>query len=169
MKTIVLGGGRFWDIEAVFQRVAGIGEVVSGFAGGTLTQPTDADYGDHAEVVQLTYDSEIISLGKIMDIFLFVHNPTSVNRQGDDIGAQYRSVVLVNDYLESDVIHRAIDGNRALWDSPIITEITLLDVFYPVASEQQNYFNNNQANPYCQTVIIPKIAKFEKKFASSLR
>jgi peptide-methionine (S)-S-oxide reductase len=169
MKTIVLGGGCFWCLEAVFQRVKGVEKVVSGYAGGTLASPTYENHGDHAEVIQLTYDYESISLQKIVEIFLYVHDPTSVNRQGNDIGTQYRSIILVSDYLESEAIRKVIDGNKELWDSPIVTEVNLLDVFYPAEDYHQDYFNQNQSSAYCQFIINPKVAKFENKFAKFLK
>lgn len=168
MKSIVLGGGCFWCIEAVYQRVKGVEKVVSGYAGGDLKDPTYQEHGTHAEVVQITYDPDIIPLEKLYEIFFAVHDPTTVNRQGNDIGPQYRSIILCNDYLESDLAHNVIDGVKDLWTNPIVTEVTLLDVFYPAEDYHQNYFNNNPEAGYCQVIINPKIAKFQEKFKEYL-
>jgi methionine-S-sulfoxide reductase len=168
MKTIVLGGGCFWCIEAVFQRVRGVQKVVSGYAGGDLLDPSYENHGDHAEVVQITYNESIINLEKIIEIFLNIHDPTSVNRQGYDIGTQYRSIILCNDYLESEIIHSVIKGSKELWDNPIITEVNLLDKFYPAEDYHQDFYNQNRRPDYCQAIISPKIAKFEQKFAEFL-
>lgn len=169
MKTIVLGGGCFWCIEAVYQRVKGVEQVVSGYSGGTLHNPTYEQYGDHAEVVQVSYNEDSISLETIIDIFLNVHDPTSLNQQGHDIGAQYRSIILCNNHIETEIVHSVIKGNRDLWPNPIVTEVGLLDVFYPAEDYHQDYFNQNPNNPYCQVVINPKLRKFEEKFADYLK
>ena len=169
MKSIVLGGGCFWCIEAVYQRVKGVENVVSGYAGGDLKDPTYQQHGTHAEVVQVTYNPEVISLEKIYEIFFAVHDPTTVNRQGNDIGTQYRSIILGNDYLESELAHRVIKGVKDLWDDPIVTEVNLLDIFYPAEEYHQNYYKNNQNAGYCQIIINPKIAKFQQKFADYLQ
>ncbi len=168
MKTIVLGGGCFWCIEAVYQRVKGVEEVVSGYAGGSLRNPNYNNIGDHAEVVQLTYNEENIGLETLFDIFLHVHDPTSVDQQGNDIGPQYRSIILCNNLIESELAHRIIKGNRENWDNPIVTEVGLLDTFYPAEDYHQDYYNKNPENSYCQAVINPKISKFESKFADYL-
>lgn len=168
MKTIVLGGGCFWCIEAIYQRVKGVEKVVSGYAGGTLKNPTYENHGDHAEVVQLTYDNSIISLERLLEIFFHVHDPTTVNRQGNDIGTQYRSIILCNDYLESEIAHSVIKGCREVWENPIVTEVSLLERFYSAEDYHQDYYNQNQNAGYCQVIINPKIAKFESKFAEYL-
>lgn len=169
MKTIVLGGGCFWCIEAIYQRVKGVDKVISGYAGGDLKDPTYENHGTHAEVVQITYNPEIIPLEKIFEIFFYVHDPTTVNQQGNDIGTQYRSIVLCNDYLESEIAHSVIKGVKELWKNPIVTEVNLLDKFYPAEDYHQDYFNQNQNAGYCQVVINPKIAKFESKFSQFLK
>lgn len=169
MKTIVLGGGCFWCIEAVYQRVKGVDKVVSGYAGGDLKDPTYENHGNHAEVVQITYDESVIDLENLLEIFLYVHDPTTVNRQGNDIGTQYRSIILCNDYIESEIAHSVIKGNRDLWENPIVTEIGLLDKFYRAEDYHQDYYNQNQNAGYCQVIINPKIAKFEQKFSKYLK
>jgi peptide-methionine (S)-S-oxide reductase len=169
MKTIVLGGGCFWCIEALFQKINGVEKVVSGYAGGTLKNPTYHELGDHAEVVQVTYDESIISLETLLDIFLKVHNPTTVNQQGADIGSQYRSLILVSDNLEAGIARKVIDGNQALWDNPIVTTVGLLDTFYPAEDYHQDYFNKNPEAGYCQVVINPKLSHFRQKFGKFLK
>jgi methionine-S-sulfoxide reductase len=168
MKSIFLGGGCFWCIEAVFQRVVGVDSVVSGYAGGDLADPTYENHGTHAEVVQVTYDENIISLEKIIEIFLHVHDPTSVNRQGADIGTQYRSIILCNDYIDSEIVHSVINGCKDLWENPIVTEVNLLDKFHEAEDYHQDYYNQNTSAGYCQVVINPKLAKFEQKFSEYL-
>lgn len=156
-------------MEAVYQRVKGISSVVSGYAGGTLLNPTYQQHGDHAEVVQITYNEKVISLETIFDIFFNIHDPTSINQQGNDIGSQYRSIILCNNYLETEIAHAVTKGNRDLWSNPIVTEINLLDVFYLAEDYHQNYYNNNQSAGYCQVIINPKLEKFSKKFKAFLR
>ncbi len=164
MKTIVLGGGCFWCIEAVFQRVKGVNKVVSGYAGGDLPNPTYHNHGNHAEVIQLTYDETIISLGQLLEIFFSVHNPTTLNFQGNDYGQQYRSIILCS----SDELNETTEAKEHAqkeWDEQIVTEIKPLDTFYPAEDYHQDYYNQNSSAPYCQVVISPKLSKFEKKFA----
>jgi peptide-methionine (S)-S-oxide reductase len=169
MKTIVLGGGCFWCIEAVFQRVKGVDKVVSGYAGGDLIDPTYENHGSHAEVVQISYDESVIDLKTLLEIFFYVHDPTTVDRQGNDVGTQYRSIILCNDYLESEIAHSVIKGCKELWENPIVTEVSLLDVFYKAEDYHQDYFNQNPGNGYCQVIINPKIAKFNQKFSEYLK
>jgi methionine-S-sulfoxide reductase len=168
MKTIVLGGGCFWCIEAIYQRVRGVEKVESGYAGGDLLDPTYENHGSHAEVVQISYDENIISLEKLLEIFFYVHDPTTVNKQGNDIGEQYRSIILCNNHIETEIAHKIIKGNKENWENPIVTEVNLLVKFYPAENYHQNYYNNNQSAGYCQVIINPKIAKFESKFAENL-
>lgn len=168
MKTIVLGGGCFWCIEAIYQQVRGVETVESGYAGGDLDNPTYQNHGTHAEVVQLTYDDTTIPLETILDIFFYVHDPTTLNRQGNDVGTQYRSIILCKrDELE--LAEYAKKQAKELWENPIVTEIKVLDKFYKAEDYHQDYFNQNQNNPYCQVVINPKIAKFQAKFSEYLK
>jgi methionine-S-sulfoxide reductase len=169
MKKMVVGGGCFWCVEAVFQQVRGVESIVSGYAGGDMKDPTYQNHGSHAEVVQLTYDPEIISLDKIFEMFFYAHDPTTLNRQGNDIGPQYRSIILCNNYLESNTAHEVIDGVKELWHDPIVTEVGLLDIFYEAEDYHQNYYNNNQNAGYCQVIINPKVAKFQEKFKDYLK
>ena len=169
MKSIVLGGGCFWCIEAVFQQVKGIERVVSGYSGGDLKNPTYENHGTHAEVVQLTYNPEIVSLEKLLEIFFSIHDPTTLDRQGNDIGQQYRSIILCDNHADIDTARRVIDSVKELWHNPIITEVSLLDVFWPAEDYHQNYYNNNKSTGYCQVVINPKLDKLRKHFTNLLR
>jgi methionine-S-sulfoxide reductase len=168
MKTIVLGGGCFWCIEAIYQRVKGVDMVVSGYAGGDLLEPTYENHGTHAEVVQLTYNEKVINLEILLEIFFYVHDPTTLNRQGNDVGTQYRSIILCNDYFELGIAEKIKKSSQSLWDNTIVTEINQLEKFYPAEEYHQNYFNNNQSAGYCQVVINPKISKFEAKYSDYL-
>jgi methionine-S-sulfoxide reductase len=169
MKSIVLGGGCFWCIEAVFQRVRGVEKVTSGYAGGDLHDPTYENHGTHAEVVKVDYDENNISLAELLDIFFAVHDPTTVNKQGNDIGTQYRSIILCSNHADTDIARAKITGIRDLWQNPVITEVRLLEKFYPAEDYHQDYFNQNQSAGYCQVVINPKLEKFQKNFANLLK
>lgn len=170
-ETITLGAGCFWCVEAVFQRVKGVTGVVSGYSGGQISNPTYKEVCSgltgHAEVVQLNFDPSVISLTKILEIFWKTHDPTTLNRQGADMGTQYRSVIFYhnNEQLEvASALKQKLDDAR-VWDNPIVTEIAKFDKFYPAEDYHQEYFERNAAQPYCQFVIIPKLEKFEKIFA----
>lgn len=169
MKSIVLGGGCFWCIEAVYQRVKGVEKVVSGYAGGDIDNPTYHDHGSHAEVVQVSFDEKIIDLEKLLEIYFYVHDPTTMNMQGNDIGTQYRSIILVNDPVEAELAEKIKIKSQRLWKDPIVTEIKLLKKFYSAEDYHQNYYNENQNAGYCQVIINPKIAKFEAKFAKYIK
>lgn len=168
MKVIVLGGGCFWCVEAVYQRVKGVGKVVSGYGGGDIENPTYENYGNHAEVVQINYDEKKIILEKLLEIFFYIHDPTTLNRQGNDVGTQYRSIILCNDDDEISTAEKAKENSKSLWKDPIVTEIKKLDKFYPAENYHLNYYNNNQNAGYCQVIINPKISKFEAKFSDYL-
>jgi len=168
MKSIVIGGGCFWCIEAIYQQVNGILSVVSGYAGGTEDSPTYENHGNHAEVVRIDYDENQISLDIILEIFFYVHNPTTLNRQGNDVGTQYRSIILCG-LIEVAIAENAEQRASELWDDPIVTEIKVLEKFYKAEDYHQDYFNQNQNNPYCQVVINPKLSKFQTKFSEYLK
>ncbi len=170
MKTIVLGGGCFWCLEAVYQRVKGVEGVRSGFAGGSTDNPDYHNHTDHAEVVEVFYDETTIDLATLLEIFFHIHDPTTLNRQGHDIGTQYRSIVLYNTDDERNVTQSELEKAQADWDDPIATEIKKLDEFYEAEDLHQDYYNQNRdRNPYCQVVIDPKLAKFHKKFAQLVK
>lgn len=168
MKMIVLGGGCFWCIEAVFQQVKGVSKVISGYAGGDEPDPTYHDHGSHAEVVHIHYDDSIVTLPVLLEIFFGVHNPTTLNFQGNDYGQQYRSIILCSEE-ELPIVQEALEKAKPLWDEPIVTQIGVLDTFYKAEDYHQDYFNQNQENPYCQVVINPKLSKFRKNFAKFMK
>ena len=174
-EQATLGGGCFWCVESAFLQVKGIESVKSGYTGGHTENPTyeqvcTGDTG-HAEVAQLTYDPQQISYRQILEIFFTLHDPTQVNRQGNDVGTQYRtSIFYHNDAqkreAESIIAELAAD---AAFAAPIVTEVTELGTFYPAEDYHENYYARNPENPYCQAVISPKLAKFRKTFAGLLK
>ena len=170
MNNIVLGGGCFWCMDPIFQKVNGITQVTVGYAGGETDNPTYRDIcrGDtgHAEVLKITYDSSIINLQKILQIFFTVHDPTTLNRQGADKGTQYRSIILyenTNDMVVANQLIGGLDGSGA-YDDSIVTQVVPLEEFYPAEEYHQDYFNKNPKQSYCQLVIAPKMEKFNKAF-----
>lgn len=174
MKTIVLGGGCFWCVEAVFQRVKGVEKVVSGYAGGgTDAAPhymnLHAGASEHAEVIEVMYDEQVISLEQLLEIFFGVHDPTTTNQPDTaDNGPEYRSIILCAPD-EIDIATKAKEQAQRLWDRPIITEVKPLDAFYPAEAYHQNYYNENKEQGYCQVIINPKLEKFRKNFSSILK
>lgn len=168
MKTIVLGGGCFWCTEAVFQRLKGVESVVSGYAGGDIPNPTYHNHGRHAEVVEVTYDPTVITLKQLLEIFFSVHDPTTLNQPGTaDVGMSYRSIILC-DESELTIAKTVKQEAQKQWNNPIITEINVLDTFYPAEDYHQNYYNQNPEAGYCQVIINPKLEKFRKKFNNYL-
>lgn len=168
-EKATLGGGCFWCLEAAYEQVGGIRKVVSGYAGGEVDNPTYRQVCSgstgHAEVVQLTYDPDVITYRDILDIFFTIHDPTTLNRQGADVGTQYRSVIYHHDDEQKRVAEETMarlteDG---VWDDTIVTELSPLPEFYPAEEYHQNYFQRNPNQPYCQVVIAPKIAKLRKQ------
>jgi peptide-methionine (S)-S-oxide reductase len=164
-KSIVLGGGCFWCIEAVYNRIKGV-KAVSGYAGGTTKNPSYEEVVSgrtgHAEVVKVTYDPEVISLKTILEIFFEMHDPTTLNRQGNDIGTQYRSIILYATPEEEKIVQEAIKVAQKHWSRPIVTEIGKLEEFYQAEKYHQNYFDKNPNQGYCRVIIAPKIAKLTK-------
>jgi len=174
-QIAIFGGGCFWCIEAVFQRLTGVHHVESGYMGGHVDQPTykqvcDGDSG-HVEVVRVTFDPGQISFRELLDVFFTVHDPTTEDRQGNDVGEQYRSVVFYTDEeqqrIAEDVIAEMTAGKQ--FSQPIVTAIEPATQFFPAEDYHQNYYNENARQPYCMFVISPKLAKLEKKFAEKLR
>jgi peptide-methionine (S)-S-oxide reductase len=170
-ETITLGGGCFWCLEAVFQRTEGVTQVVSGYMGGRVDNPTyrqvcSGDTG-HAEVVQVNFDPAVVSLRDILEVFFTIHDPTTLNRQGNDVGTQYRSAVFFHNGEQERVAREMVaelTRERAFRD-PIVTEIVPAATFYLAEDYHQNYFNDNPSQPYCMWVVAPKVEKFGKKFA----
>jgi peptide-methionine (S)-S-oxide reductase len=174
-ETITLGGGCFWCTEAVFEDLKGVEKVESGYSGGAVPNPTyeQVSSGDtgHAEVSQITFDPKVISLKQILEVFFTVHNPTTLNRQGNDEGTQYRSVIFYRDpdqrAMAGQVIKEIQDAK--IWNGPIVTEVTPFKAFYKAEDYHQEYFRLHGSQPYCQVVIAPKVAKFRDHFRSLLK
>ena len=164
----VLGGGCFWCIEAVFQRVKGVNKILSGYAGGETKNPTYIDIcrGDtnHAEVVKVFFNMAQISFENLLRIFFIIHDPTTSNRQGADIGTQYRSVIFYQDTTQKKQAEAVIKKMQKYFDSKIVTELNSNPIFYPAENYHQNYYNDNTQKGYCQVVINPKIVKLKKEF-----
>lgn len=163
MTTYVLAGGCFWCLDAVFRQLNGVASVVSGYSGGLQPEPSYEQVSTgttgHAEAVQVTFDETVIPSEVILDIFFLVHDPTTLNRQGNDIGTQYRSAIFFSDEQQRNLFNVALERATSIWDDPIVTEVTKLDAFYPAEEYHQDYFNKNPGNGYCSVVIAPKIVK----------
>lgn len=170
-ETIVLGGGCFWCLDATYKLVKGVAEVEEGYAGGTLANPTyeQVCMGNtgHAEVVRVAFDPSVITLDSILDIFWTIHDPTTLNRQAYDVGTEYRSIILYSDDTQRIIAATSKEKAQALWDDPIVTEIKLLDQFYPAEDYQKDYEKNRP--DYCQIIINPKLSKVRQKFSHLLR
>lgn len=174
-ETATFGGGCFWCVEAIFERVNGVLEVVSGYSGGSVANPdykqvTSGTTG-HAEVVQIRFDPGVVSYLELLEIFFRTHDPTTLNRQGADVGTQYRSIVLYHSEeqhaLAREIIRELDSGD--IWSDPIVTELKPFEIFYPAESYHQEYFENNPNQGYCRLVINPKVEKFEKIFKDKLK
>lgn len=175
METITLGGGCYWCVEAVYEKLNGVKSLVSGFAGGKNANPTYEEVCSgntgHAEVVQITYDNTVTSLDEIFKVFFTVHDPTTLNRQGGDVGTQYRSVIFYKNEEQQKAGQTLIDQLNAekVYSNPIVTTLEPLTQFYKAPDYHQNYYENNKKQPYCEMVIQPKIEKFEKLFKERLK
>ena len=174
-ETLTLGGGCFWCMEAVFTELKGVTRVESGFAGGTVPNPSYERVSmggtGHAEVVQITFDPQVIDRDTILRAFFTVHDPTTLNRQGADFGTQYRSVIFYHSEEQQRIaqeVIRELDEAR-LWNSPIVTEVSPMGVFYTAEEHHQDYFQRNMFNPYCQYVVAPKVEKVRKIFREKLK
>jgi len=169
-----IGGGCFWCIEAIFSEVKGIQSVTSGYSGGTVKNPSYREVTSgrtgHAEVVQLAFDPEIISCRDILEIFFHLHDPTTLNRQGADVGTQYRSVIFFHNDEQERVARKVFEeiDRSDLWENPLVTEISPLQEFYIAEDYHQNYYSNNPNQPYCTFVISPKLSKLRKLFKDKL-
>ena len=167
-EKITLGAGCFWCVEAVFQRVNGVLKVESGYSGGLIAQPTYREVTSgltgHAEVVQLTFNPDVIPLSRILEIFWKTHDPTTLNRQGADVGTQYRSAIFFHTTEQQKVATELKEklSDAKIWEQPIVTEITAFKAFYPAEDYHQNYYNENSSQPYCRFVIVPKLEKFKE-------
>jgi methionine-S-sulfoxide reductase len=175
LETITLGGGCYWCVEAVYENLDGVKSVVSGFSGGKTVNPTYEEVctGEtgHAEVVQITYDKNITDINEIFKVFFTVHDPTTLNRQGADVGTQYRSVIFYkNDEQKKAAQSIIAELNTAkVYNNPIVTKLEPFKVFYKAEDYHQNYYANNKNQPYCKMVIQPKLEKFEKVFKDKLK
>ncbi len=175
LETATFGEGCFWCVEAVFQRLKGVEKVVSGYAGGTVDNPTYkqvcAGTTGHAEVCQITYDSSVISFKELLEVFWQTHDPTTLNRQGNDEGTQYRSVVFYHNGEQKELAeHYKEELSRAgVYEKAIVTEISPFTKFYPAENYHQDYYNENGYAPYCMFVVKPKVQKFEKVFHDKLK
>lgn len=174
-ETATLGGGCFWCLEAVYVELQGVDTAVSGYAGGATPNPTyhavcDGDTG-HAEVVQITFDPRVISFKDMLQVFFTTHDPTTLNRQGADIGTQYRSVIFYHSPEQKQIAEETIKEVTAarLWERPIVTEVSPLPEFYVAEDYHQQYYERNSQLPYCQYVITPKVAKLRKYFIEKLK
>ncbi len=171
-ESIVLGGGCFWCLDAGFRLIRGVLNVSSGFAGGHTVNPTYYDVVDgatgHAEVVKVSFDTNVILLNDILDIFWTMHNPTTLNRQGHDVGSQYRSIILFNNQEQEKIINESIESISKYWNDPITTEVSKLKEFYKAEEEHQNFFQKHPDMAYCQVIINPKLNKLREKFESKL-
>lgn len=174
-KIATLGGGCFWCLDATFEQVEGIASVVSGYAGGSSPNPTYeavcSGTTGHAEVVQLTFDPSVITFREILEIFFALHDPTTLNRQGADVGTQYRSVIFTHSPEQEETARALISELEAdgTWPDPVVTELTHLAEFFPAEEYHQQYFRRNPDQGYCQAVISPKVAKLRQRFANKLR
>jgi peptide-methionine (S)-S-oxide reductase len=170
-----LAGGCFWCLEAVYDQLRGVEDVVSGYSGGRRPNPSYEQVCSgatgHAEVVQLTFDPAVISFRDILGVFFAIHDPTTLNRQGNDVGTQYRSAIFYHSPEQKAIAEQVIAELNAagLWPRPIVTQVTPLEAFYPAEEYHQEYFARNPTQGYCQAVVAPKVAKFRKQFLDRLK
>lgn len=173
IEVATLGGGCFWCLEAIYSELKGVSKVESGYSGGHLSNPSYEDVctdeTGHAEVVQITFDTKVISYREILQVFFSIHDPTTPNRQGADVGTQYRSVIFYHDKDQEKIANEVTSEMGKLWTRPIVTQIIPLKVFYKAEGYHQNYFKNNPGQGYCQIVIEPKVSKFRKQYFDRLR
>jgi len=175
IEVSTIGGGCFWCIEASFDEIKGVINVKSGYAGGEISSPTYEQVctgiTGHAEVVQVTFDSDVISFKEILEIFFIAHDPTTLNRQGADTGNQYRSVIFYHNNKQKEIAEQVITelNTAKIWDDPIVTQIEQFTRFYNAESYHKKYFDRHPEAAYCQIVIVPKIAKLRKKYREKLK
>jgi len=174
-ETATLGGGCFWCLEAVYDELDGVERVVSGYAGGHVPNPSYrqvcAETTGHAEVTQITFDPRAISFKELLQIFYTIHDPTTLNRQGHDIGTQYRSIILYHNDEQRALAEQTMEEltRDGIWDRPIVTQIEPLTTFYPAEDDHQDYFKNNPEQGYCQVVVAPKVLKARTQFRDKLK
>ena len=174
-EVATLAGGCFWCLEAVFDDLRGVVSVESGYAGGDVPDPTYrqvcAGTTGHAEVVQVTFDPQVLTFRELLEVFFTIHDPTTLNRQGPDVGSQYRSAVFYHSPEQKEIAEKTIAELNAegIWDSPIVTEVVPLEEFYVAEDYHQEYYAQNSSQPYCRAVVAPKVAKFRQKFLGKLK
>jgi peptide-methionine (S)-S-oxide reductase len=174
-EIATLAGGCFWCLEAVFEELRGVERVESGYSGGHTPDPTYKEVCSgttgHAEVVQLTFDPQVVSYRELLEVFFTIHDPTTLNRQGADVGTQYRSAIFYHSPEQKQVAEAVIAELNAakLWDAPIVTEVMPLEAFYPAEEYHREYYRLNPYQPYCRAVIAPKVAKFRKQYLEKLK
>jgi peptide-methionine (S)-S-oxide reductase len=175
IEVTTLGGGCFWCLEAVFDDLEGVLDVVSGYSGGEVPHP---DYASvctgttgHAEVVQVTFDPAVITYKEILEVFFTIHDPTTLNRQGADVGTQYRSAIFYHSEDQRIIAEQVMKNleTEGIWPKPIVTEVTPFDVFYPAEDYHQDYYQRNPYQGYCRAIITPKVNKFRNKYADRLK
>ena len=175
MAQATLGAGCFWCVEAIFQNLKGVTSVESGYTGGHTENPSYKEVCSgttgHAEVAQITFDEQVVSFTEILEVFWQTHDPTTLNRHGNDVGTQYRSAIFYHDEDQKQIAEsiKAQLNAQQIWPNPIVTEIEPLGTYYPAEDYHQNYFNDNGNQPYCQFVVKPKVDKFKKVFADKLK
>ena len=175
LETATLGGGCFWCLEAVFDRMQGVVSLDSGYMGGSKPNPTYADVctgrSGHIEVVQVTFDNEVTSLREILGVFFTIHDPTTRDRQGNDIGSQYRSAIFCHSELQHEIAAQMIAEleQSGIWGKPIVTELRPAETFYKAEDYHQDYYRDNPGQPYCAYIVEPKVRKFREKFAAMLK
>jgi len=174
-ETATLGGGCFWCTEAIFSELAGVSSVTSGYSGGSVPRPTYEQVctgrTGHAEAVQITFDPAVLSYHDLLTVFMTTHDPTSLNRQGNDVGTQYRSVIFYHSPAQRETAEQVIGEleTAGLWKRKIVTELVPFTEFYPAEEYHRDYFRRNPASGYCRAIIAPKVSKFRKQFAASLK
>lgn len=175
LETATLGAGCFWCVEAIYQRLEGVVKVESGYSGGSVKNPTYEQVCSgrtgHAEVIQVTFHSATLSYKELLEVFFKTHDPTTLNKQGADVGTQYRSAIFYHSPEQkqtAEQVKRETDAAK-IWDDPIVTEIAPYSIFYKAEEYHQNYYNQNSYQPYCMMVINPKLSKFKKEFGSKLK
>ncbi|MCW8897583.1 MAG: peptide-methionine (S)-S-oxide reductase MsrA [Flavobacteriales bacterium] len=173
--TITLGAGCFWCVEAIFDQLKGVEKVISGYAGGEIKNPSYKEVctgrTGHAEVCQVIYNPKIISIEEILEVFWQTHDPTTLNKQGGDVGTQYRSAIFYHNNAQKQIAEaykQQLDSSN-IFSNPIVTEITAFTNFYPAEDYHQDYFDLNDEQPYCSAIIKPKVEKFKKKFKDKLK
>jgi peptide-methionine (S)-S-oxide reductase len=174
-EMATLAGGCFWCLEAVYDELIGVTSVVSGYSGGEVPNPSYklvcTGTTGHAEVVQITFDPKIVTFEDLLNVFFTIHDPTTLNRQGADIGTQYRSAIFYHSAEQKEIAEKTIGRfeDEGIWENPIVTQVVPFEEFFPAEDYHQEYFANNPNQPYCRAVVAPKVAKFRKKFVSKLK